>query len=96
MRRMLIPLAGLMLSSVVGCHLVQGKCDCEFIPLLGCDVYHVKPCGIKGFDKGGPAGPVGAPELVPVAPTPMKPELIKEMPRVAPDKEEEQEQQQQQ
>jgi hypothetical protein len=96
MRRMLIPLAGLMLSSVVGCHCVQGKCDCEFIPTQGCDVYHVKPCGIKGCGEAGPAGPVGAPELVPVAPTPLKPELIKEMPRVNPDKEEEQEQHQQQ
>jgi hypothetical protein len=95
MRRMLIPLAGLMLSSVVGCHLVQGKCDCDFTPTLGCHVYDVKVYGLKGCGDGGPVAAVGAAELVPVAPTPVKPEVIKEMPRVAPDKEEEQEQQQQ-
>jgi hypothetical protein len=96
MRRMLIPLAGLLLSSVVGCHCVRGKCDCEFIPNLGCDVYHVKPIGLgcKGCGDPAPAGPAGAPEMVPVAPTPLRPEAIKEMPRVVPEREEEQQQQQ--
>jgi hypothetical protein len=102
MRRMLIPLAGLLLSSVVGCTCVRGKCDCDFIPVLGCDVYHVKPIdlGLKGgcaTCSGGSAGPVaaaGAPEMVPVAPTPLRPEPIKEMPRVVPEREEEQQQQQ--
>jgi hypothetical protein len=102
MRRMLIPLAGLLLSSVVGCtSCVRGKCDCDFIPTLGCDVYHVKPIdlGVKGGGgcatcSGGQAAPVAAPEMVPVAPTPLRPEAIREMPRVVPNREEEQQQQQ--
>ena len=32
MRRMLIPLAGFVLINVLGCHLVQGKCDCDGSP----------------------------------------------------------------
>jgi hypothetical protein len=95
MRRMLIPLTGLMLSSVLGCTCVRGKCDCEFYPTLGCDVYHVRVYGLKGAGDVAPLGHAAAAETLHTPPAPLTPEPIKEMPRVASDKEEEQEQPQQ-
>jgi hypothetical protein len=72
MRRMLIPLAGLLLANVVGCHLVQGQCDCDNVPPL-------RPVGATHADL--------APVPAPIAPAPLKAEPIREMPRVTPDKE---------
>ena len=53
MRRMLIPLAGLLLANVVGCHLTQGQCDCDNVPPLrhagatAADVAPIAPIPVK-------------------------------------------------
>jgi hypothetical protein len=71
MRRMLLPLAGLLLANVVGCHLVQGQCDCDNPP--------------TAHAVGAPHAD-GAAAAAPIAPVPAKTEALKEMPRGTPDK----------
>jgi hypothetical protein len=73
MRRMLIPLAGLTLLNLVGCHLVMGKCDCDG-PLTRpvTAMFDYLRCSIFQTAAQPPAAPVA--------------ELLKEMPHVTPDK----------
>jgi hypothetical protein len=72
MRRMLIPLAGLLLVTVVGCHFMQGQCDCDNVPQ---GVRHV---GATSADL--------APTQQPLTPVPLNAESLKDMPRRMPDK----------
>jgi hypothetical protein len=85
MRIMMIPLAGLLLMSAMGCHCVMGKCDCDNAPTLGCHVYPVQAsCAAPPIVMPVTATTPAKPTLLPVPP---KTEVIDEMPRVTPDKE---------
>jgi hypothetical protein len=76
MRRTLVLLAGLgLLSLTAGCNHTAGICDCEGPG---------NPCVYGGCGNGHGPGPIAPPIAAPYAT--LKPEPIKELPKVAPEK----------